>query len=188
MKTKRAIIFPEIEVRKQQSTSPVSVKEIENLCNLMPLTKLTENWADFIVKKVRTRELGRQLEASARAVDAEYSELEQQEYIRFSERVKQLAEEYRAKSEQLEIEFQEMKAQAERAMIEHQTSFETYLKTSSEFKKIIESIIEEIKKISEFKEFADEHSIVEKNSFYVKIDEQYRRMIRGVEKCSKFIA
>lgn len=184
---KRSIIFPEIEVCRKANSLAVSRNDIRQLCTLNPLAYAIEGIANFAYQHTCTKELGKRLRASTAAVDAKYTEFENQAYIHFSELAKQTEEYYKAETQKLEIELQKAEEEADIAYRKSQIEFEDYLKTSTIYKKIFNSLMQSMDKTQELIKEAQECGITS-NRYYFRLTEQYRRTLRGIERYSKFIS
>ena len=99
-----------------------------------------------------------------------------------------LEEDFKLKSRLLEKEMQLAEAEADKAYHENRVTFERYVKTSELYKKIFDVLRESAKSISEIITYAENEDIALNTKHYVKLCEQYRILIRGIEKYSEFIA
>lgn len=184
---KRSIIFPELETRSTASSLVVSKESVRQLCDLNPVTRLIDGIGNFAVERTRTRELGKRLAAEKAAIDAEYTELERQAYIEFSEKTKRLEEEFKAKSQMLELQLQKAEAEAENAFLEHQTEFQKYLRTSEIYAKVFDSLKKALTEIEGLLKLAEENKLTN-NRYYTELGEHYRRLHRGIANYAKFIS
>lgn len=182
-----SIIFP-----GKQSMISVSLQfsksEIRSLCNLQPFTVLAHSMGNYAIQRNKTHQMKKQYAAMAAAVDAEYTALENQAYIHFQELTKQLSIEFEAKSKFLEIEIQKAEIEADKQFHENEVAFEVYIKTSTLYKKIFDVLTESAYKISQLIQFAEKEDIATNTNHYIKLSEQYRTLLRGIEKYSKLLA
>lgn len=184
---KRSIIFPEIEVRGKSNSLAVSRNDIRQLCTLSPLIYAIGGIANYAYQHSRTTELGKRLRASVAAVDAQYTELENQAYIHFSELAKQTEAYYKAETQKLEIELQKAETEADIAFQKSQIEFEDYLKTSAIYRRVFDSLKHSLDKTQELIDEANNCGITS-NRYYFSLTEQYRRTLRGIERYSNFIS
>ncbi len=87
--SKPAIIFPAIQGTVSQEIH-FSRQEIRSLCEFRPISAMVGSIGNYVAERYRTRQKRKQYEVMKEAVDAEYSELENQAYIHFHELTKQL--------------------------------------------------------------------------------------------------
>ena len=186
MSKRLSMVFPDV---KSTSDYPVAVifskSEIRSAGNFGLISGLVGSIANYSVQKNRTRELRKQINAQKEAVDTQFTELEKQAQIEFQEKCKRLAEEYKMKSDQLQIELTKAEAEADKAFLESNIAFDTYLKTSEIYRRVFISIKECSDKLSELLQEMQDKDIARNTQYYVKLSEEYRIQIRLIEKYSK---
>lgn len=174
-----AILFPD-----RQTTSAISIyftkKDLSDLCNLKPFTSLTRDIGNLAVKRSKTKQMELQYSAMKEAVDAEYTELENQAYIHYQQLTEQLGLEFKSKIQLLDKELKKAEAEAEMAYLEHKTNFEKYIQSSSTCRNILEILKDSAAKINEIIKVAEKDEITRNNKHYVKLCEQYRQLMRGI--------
>ena len=185
--SKPSIVFPEKQHSKMRSIT-FSRDEIQSLCNLQSFTVLAKGMANFAVQRSRTSEMKKQYAAMEEAVGIEYTEFESQAYIHFEELTKRLEIEFELKTKELEIELRKAEAEADRAFQKNKTEFNQYVKISGLYRHIFDKLRESANSIAEIIEYANKEEIALNTKSYIKFSEQYRVLIRGIEKYSQFIA
>lgn len=184
MSKRLSMIFPDIRSTSDCMAAVIfSKSEIRSAGNFGLISGLIGSIANYSVQKNRTRELRKQINAQKEAVDTQFTEAENQAQIEFQEKCKRLAEEYKMKSVQLETDL--TKAEADKAFLESNIAFDTYLKTSIIYRNIFSVIKEYSDKLSELLREMQDNDIVRNTQYYVKLSEEYRIQIRLIEKYSK---
>ena len=181
-----SIIFPAIE-GNVYSEVVFTKQEIQNLCCLSSAVDLVRLMAAYVTEKYRTKQMQKQYDAMQDAVDAQYTELENQARIHFQELQKKLEIEYEKKVKLLEDVRIKAERESDIAYIERQISFNEFVRTSNAYKKIFEELRQSAGIIYEIISFAEEEKIANNTKYYVKLCEQYRELLRGIEKYSKLI-
>ena len=186
MSKRLSMIFPDIRSTSDCMAAVIfSKSEIRSAGNFGLISGLIGSIANYSVQKNRTRELRKQINAQKETVDTQFTEAENQAQIEFQEKCKRLAEEYKMKSVQLETDLTKAEAEADKAFLESNIAFDTYLKTSIIYRNIFSAIKEYSDKLSELLREMQDNDIVRNTQYYVKLSEEYRIQIRLIEKYSK---
>ena len=184
--SKPAIIFPAIQGKVSQEIH-FSRQEIRSLCEFRPISAMVGSIGNYVAERHRTGQKRKQYEAMKEAVDAEYSELENQAYIHFQELTKQLEEEFKLKHKLLDMELQKAEQEADRAFQENQVAFEKYVRTSVLYREIFNQLAESAVKLGQLIQFAKQEEIAVNTRYYIELSEKYRLIMNQIDKFHKII-
>lgn len=181
-----SIIFPELQNDISRDVR-FSREEIHTMCELKSVSFIASSMLGYIAAKNRTIQQKHQYAAMQAAVDAEYTELENQAYIQFQEMTSRLRDEFNIKQEMLSIELQKAENEADKAFHEQNIAFERYVKTSNAYRQIFDVLNGCVNEIGELIHFSKENEIATNTRFYCELCEKYRLYLTQIDKFQRLI-
>lgn len=139
VKKKYALRFPELQ--KVEPDMPANLYSEQALREMEESFRNTfdmmRSLADCVIQKNRTRELGKQLNAQRKALDAELDQAVEQERIELTEYSRQLQIQLKAQKEQLELEIKRLAVETSQQVSDFSLTVEEAFKKSQLLKSMI---------------------------------------------------